>query len=1189
MTKIFDVGSSSIASGTTLIEASAGTGKTFAIAGIVVRLIAQRDLPLGRILVVTFTEAATQELRDRVRTRIQEAMVLLEEGRAEGDPALSGFIGADAQEIAVAIRRLKNALLSFDEAAIFTIHGFCQRMLRENAFETGALFDVEVVADALPLWRAAAEDFWRENFYTTDPEIGSLVVSLQDKGRLSPEGLVKLAAQLARHPLLEILADRDSMTLQDCVRSVAQVMAALRREWQQSGPEVDRLLANPAIFKKAVLSPDLLEQVREDLPALGAEPPLPPAVFQHLPVIASEALEKATKVRATPPIHPFFELCGEFSRLVQAFLRLVRLEFIRYLREKLPAAKHRRNVITFDDLLTRLHVSLRSSGGEALAESIGSRYGAALIDEFQDTDPVQWEIFHRVFGSGRHVLFLIGDPKQAIYGFRGADIFTYLEARAKAGAHFTLGTNWRSDKRLVKAANELFSRHSEPFVFPEISFVPVEAAEKPEGESELELSGTAIPPQPLQLICVSGEGGEEVKAAEARETIIEMMRGEINRLLTCGVKRKGRPLEPGDVAILVRTNREAESVREKLVRSGIPAVVRTDRSVLQTEEAEQMLRLLGAILEPHKNGLVKAALASPLFEFDASRIAGLDRKENENQWQEWASRFHSWQEMWNRDGFMRMFRTLMASQGVKGRLLAAIDGERMVTNYQHIAECLHAAEYGRKLTPSTLLRWLREQNERAEGDGDSHIIRLEKDEKAVQVVTIHRSKGLEYPVVFCPFNWTSVTPPGGRKDIVFHDADNGNRLTWDLREPPAGENREAFEREQIAEAVRLLYVAVTRARNRCYLFWAVARGSMKRGNSALAHIFACGAEGGDDTPLVAFNKLGESGCAQLHPGGDYSQDPLYTLPRPEAAGIEERSFDRKILQASLITSFSGLTARAHDEAPDRDAGIPAGVIPAEVPEEARDPAPSIFTFPKGAKAGNFFHSLLETLDFSRAEGLPDLVARHLRLFRFDAAFAPAIADQLRVLLRLPLPEGVQLSEVPMKDRLVEAPFYFPIRKISPADLAGVFAVTRLPSEFSKGLGRLAFHPADGYMTGFIDLVLRHGGRYYVVDWKSNWLGPTTGAYRGEALRQAMSGSLYYLQYHLYTLALHLHLASTLANYDYERHFGGALYIFIRGIDAAEPSSGVFYDRPELALIEKLAGKLMPPAAREAGELAEVTE
>lgn len=1160
MSKIFEVGTSSLEPGITLIEASAGTGKTFAIAGMVVRLVAEKGYSIGKVLVVTFTEAATLELRSRVRDRIRDAIILLESGRASEDPALANLDGATNVEQAV--RHLRLALLSFDEAAIFTIHGFCQRVLQENAFETGAHFDVDLLADARPIWQETAEDFWRNRFYKIDSDLAASIVYLQNQNKISVPGLVDLLSKVSRNPNMILLPNELKISLDDCLSEVQESIQRIRVEWANTGKEVSDLLAGADLLKK-LFPVQKVKEFREMLSQLN-ESVLTPNLIKNLDDFASAKLEDGTKKKNGPITHRFFDLCGNLAEALETLVRVGRREFIATMDEGLEAAKKRRRVMTFDDLLTRLYKALKSSGGKELATAVGRKFEAALIDEFQDTDPVQWEIFYQVFGTGNHLLYLIGDPKQAIYSFRGADIFTYLEARSKAKEHFTLGKNWRSEERLVHAANQIFTRHENTFVFSEIPFTPVEAAKK--GElPELDLGASSMSADPMQLICVSDDDDEVLAVGKARDRIHEIMVGEIHRLLTDPVTLNGRKLEPGDIAILTRKNREAEDVRKRLGQSGIPAVIKTDRSVLQTDEAEEMVRLLSGISEPHRNGLVKTALASSIFGYTVTSIHELDQ--NEDTWQALLEKFYRWQQIWHQHGFIQMFRKIQAEESLRVRLLGLPDGERLLTNFQHIAECLHTAEHDGSLTPTALVRWLREQKDHPPADSESHVLRLEKDDKAVQIVTIHRSKGLEYPVVFCPFSWTSILRKNS--DCIFHDPKNGNQLTWDMNSPVADSSKAAFEKEQMAEAIRLLYVAITRARSRCYLFWAATKETMSVQKCAFAHAFGCGTK--TESASTAFTEAHDEGWAESFTSG--SSGARYVVGKQDADQYAAAKTSRELPQAPLVTSFSGLTAQQHEALPDYDA-LSALLPPAETESpEPVETGPSIFTFPKGAKAGNFFHELLENLDFTKPEQLPDLTERFLKSYRFDSTFAPIVIRQLTALLNLPLPDGFSLSDIANENRLVEASFHYPLRPIRARDLVSVFKKFELPEVFTGQLGRLKFAPVDGYMTGFIDLIVRHGDRYYIIDWKSNWLGGSSADYRGEALQRAMSRSYYQLQYHLYTVALHRFLSIALPDYCFDEHFGGVYYVFLRGIDNREPESGIFQDRPSKELIGELSGLL----------------
>ena len=1165
--QLFEIGNSPIDPGVMLIEASAGTGKTYAIAGLTVRLIAEHGYSIADILVVTFTEAATRELRERIRSRIRDALEFLQSGTPEKDEALTAFQSGGEGDVKKAIRSLKNAFLSFDEAAIFTIHGFCQRMLRENAFETGVLFEVELVTDSAPVWRQAIEDFWRTTFYEVDEEIGAVVAWLQKQQELSIENLQNILMQLSKHPDLVILPEKRALGDFDTSQEeLKRTFGSIRQLYERDHLEIKRLLFEFPSFNKPY-NDEALDAIFSGLDGLLKSNAPNPAVFAHLLRLAPEALSAGTRKGKTPPDHPLFDLCERLKDHLDEFVWIVRNQFRTYVQTDLPAQKRSKNIVTFDDLLNGLLDGLKGEGGQKLKETIGAKFKAALIDEFQDTDPVQWEIFNRVFGNGEHRLFLIGDPKQAIYGFRGADIFTYMSARERVPAdrRFTLGTNWRSDPLLIEGVNRLFSQHSAPFVFSGITFEPVASA-RASKPAEIDLGMSGFPPEPLQLVPVFGDEAPQLNADDARKKIYSLMAGEIVRLLSSDITLNEKKVEPADFAILTRTRSEAREMRETLIAAKIPAVIRTDQSVFETREAGEVERLLAAILEPNRDAFLRSALATRIFSWNADEI--FEHISDENRWQEIVENFYKWQQIWVQHGFIRMFRPLFQKE--KSRLLGIADGERLVANFQQIAESLHRAEYEMRLTPHTLLRWLSEQRNEPDQESEHHLIRLEKDEKAVQIVTIHASKGLEYPIVFCPFNWTSISHRKG--DVLFHDQANNNRLTWDLQNPADRENCEQNWMEDRAEAMRLLYVAVTRARNRCYLFWPATRDSRKPDQNVLAYLFGKALEDKAATVEDAFKSLPSHpshATNQLQPlsnGIDFQSDD-----DPEQS-LEARQLSREIPQSLLITSFSGLTAAASEILPDRDRLPETHSVESDEEEENRL---SIFSFPKGVKAGNFFHTLLENFDFADSAVLPTLVDEQMKRFHFDAEFAPIVTEKLQELLQLPLVDGKKLAEIPEQDRLVETAFYYPILPIRSRELASVFKKEDLPPEYIANLGQLKFHPVDGYMTGFIDLIVRVFDRYYIIDWKSNWLGSAIGDYCQENLRRAMSESYYFLQYHLYTLALHRHLEENLPDYRYGDHFGGIFYIFLRGISADHPENGIFFDRPSEELVEKLERKLMP--------------
>ena len=794
--------------GTNLIEASAGTGKTYAIAGLFLRLLLENHLAPAEILVVTYTVAATEELRDRIRGKIRAALDVLN-GAGATEPFLEGLIGG-THDRKDARARLREALRSFDEAPIFTIHSFCQRMLSENAFESGSPFDTELLPDERELREEIVRDFWRRHFYEAPPEFVHYA-----RGRCrGPASFLELLRAAPLRPDSRIVPETPPTALTG-LEAVRAAVAGLRKSWPKSRIGVEAALCDEGLNKRQYGSP---ERLLSAMDAFIARPWAALPLSKELLKFSPGALAKAAKKGHVAPKHRFFDRFRDFEAAAQALaaemdgqIRFLRCELFRYVRQELASRKRRRNLRSYDDLLGDLRKALASEGGGALSGAIRKKYRAALIDEFQDTDPVQFAIFESVFGQGGTTLFLIGDPKQAIYSFRGADLFAYIRAASSVDRRYTLAENWRSEPELIRAVNTLFSRPRHPFLYEAVPFEEAQAA----GREAPVLTVGGRREAPFRLWALDGGGGR-VGAMEARERIRRAVAAEIARLVEAG--RRGEALigdallREADVAVLVRTNREALLTQEALTDLGVHSVVYTTGNLFDTQEARQMELLLRGVAQPNEETAVRTALVTDLLGLDGAAIDGL--MGDARAWEERLRRFHDWRETWERHGFVRMFRELMQAERVRPRLLSLPGGERRLTNVLHLAEVLHGEEMRRRSGMGGLIQWLASNRDEETPRREEHQLRLESDADAVKVVTIHKSKGLEYPVVFCPFNWGPSR--AGREVYSFHDEADGWRLNVAL-ETVGEEARRAAEREQLAENVRLLYVSVTRAKNRCYL------------------------------------------------------------------------------------------------------------------------------------------------------------------------------------------------------------------------------------------------------------------------------------------------------------------------------------------------------------------------------------
>lgn len=1164
--------------GVNLIEAAAGTGKTFTLTGLYLRLVLEKRLPVEKILVVTYTVAATQELKERIRKRLKEALMAYEQG-SSSDPLTAHFLSLDRHSEDRDL--LDMAIRSFDQAAVFTILGFCQRMLTENAFESGSLFDTELVTDTEPLFRTVCADFYRRHVYPQTP----LFLSFLFVKNVTPSTFADCVKQVAKPGVLLIpdVAWIDPLPLEPSVESAFEMLA---RSWIENRDTVwDVMTSDPGLsrskLRTASIPPWFLEM---DSYLLSGKNPMDKP--KSLEKFTRSFLAGATNKNQKTPEHDVFDLAEELmaalkelETVYQNNLRFLLINAVHEVREQLTLHMHKQGLLSFDDLLSRLHQGLKGPFGKKLEDQIREKFTVALIDEFQDTDPVQYDIFFRIFARNDAILFMIGDPKQAIYSFRGADIFAYMQASENARSGYELGHNYRSDPRLVTAVNTLFGTPARPFVFEAIGFSETRSG-LGRDFSVCTMDGQADEPFRIWLIG-SGPDKKSLAKGQAGQLVTEAVASEIHRLLCLG--REGtallgnRPVRAGDMAILVRTNNQAKGMKQMLFHWGIPSVIYDTGHVFNTDEALELQRILTAMARPGQEGFVKAALSTSIMGFTSADMVAFES--DPRKLEPWLDRFREYHDQWTRYGFIEAYNTLIKDRDVRARLMAGSQGERKNTNLSHMAQLLHQTSLDTEPHPEGLLAWFTEQIQSETGP-EEHQLRLERDDEAVRIVTIHKSKGLEYPIVFCPYVWDVKR---GRNDdwILFHDPET-RALICDMGSPEFESNKQRAQMEALAEDVRLLYVALTRARNRCYMIWGRVSGAEQ---SAVAHVAAGGGIPEDDESLRrCFSEMEERSGGSIRvediPSGAKGD---FLADLREKPSLHVRSFNGTIEHQFRITSFSSLASRKGQatEDADRDA---ATVKKQEPLLDGLSDQKTIFTFPKGAAAGTFLHDIFEHADFRADDGaLSELIERKMADYRYDPEWKGCVLDMVRNVLQSPLDQGdpsFALSHISKDRRLVELEFYFPLNRIEPQSLETVFAKHGVPGFSMETQGghhetRLSFSPVMGYLKGFIDLVFSResGGveRFYIVDWKSNHLGNSSQDYRPEVLEKVMADEQYMLQYHLYVLAVNRYLTLKLGpSYSYGAHFGGVYYLFLRGINSREKGgNGIYYDLPDQALIKDL--------------------
>ena len=1053
--------------GTSVLEASAGTGKTWTIAALVTRYVAEGHARVDELLVVTFGRAATSDLRLRVRERL--ISVHRELGGASDDPVVQLLNTGDVPTYR---QRLATALAAFDSATVTTTHSFCDQVLRS----LGLLADL-------------------------------------DPGTVLVESLDEVLVEVVDDVFIQMMTERGALPF---TRKTALLIA-----------------------RKALADPQA-----QVLP-MGADPEGEPGL---------------------------------------------RVAFVARVIAEVEVRKRWLRVLGFDDLLSRVRDALMDPvSGPAACQRLRDRFRVVLVDEFQDTDPVQWDVLHSAFHEHR-TLVVIGDPKQAIYGFRGADVAAYLKAKRFAGLNQTLGTNWRSDPRVLEGLGALL--RGAALGDSQIVVGPVSA-----GHTVAAL-GPATDSTPVRVRVVrrahfggdrrpAVDGAREVAARDCASQAAHALGEQLT--LTPRGSADSRPLEARDIAVLVRTGAQARAVREALLDVGIPSVVSIQESVFGSEAAADWVLLLEALEQPHRKGRVRRLALSA---FVGTRAAELADEGSELAVDELSHQLRGWADVLATRGVAGLFATVSEQTRLAERLLGVAGGERVLTDLRHVSEIVHGHALEAELGLSGLVAWLRRQAEDADNSQQERSRRLDSERSAVQILTVHTSKGLEFPVVLVPFGWD--TSGGGSSERYPRGHDDADARTLHLGGKSdavgyalacAGEDRETE-----AEDLRLLYVAMTRAVSRLVLWWVP---STKTKGGSLPRLLLSPDPADikssvtlpDDDVLIAQLQSLAGPCVSVKSIDVVSLLPR-DLPAPDAQPLAVALFERPLDTAWRRTSYSGLTRDAH-------AGVgsePAAEVKEDEGEVAAEAAPVGDVVPwselrGSASFGTMVHRMLEHADWSARPLTEELVRVS------EGAPSEVLVSGLALAMATPLGRfGIALEDVATRDVLKELDFELPLAGgDSPvgrpllSSLAGL-----LRTHLSEGDPMLAY--ADrlpllgeqvlrGYLGGSIDAVLRIDGKYVVADHKTNRLARhdvplTTWHYRKEALDAAMLDAHYPLQALLYTVALHRYLRWRQPGYDPDTHLGGVLYLFLRGMVGTD--TGVWSWEPPSSLVlatsDLLAGK-----------------
>ncbi len=1182
-----------------LIEASAGTGKTYTIGSLYLRLLLKagennfsRPLNVEEILVVTFTDMATEELKKKIRERITDAIDKLTAFAETQDKSAfknDEFLTALCHDLDIfeAIHRLKLAEQNMDLAAIYTIHGFCLRMLMQYAFHSGIHFNLELIKDQSDLLVRFANEFWREHFYPLPFEMADFIAN--ELG--SPDYVLSLLESDLGKNLIVDLKNQQALSisitefLHQYLGEYFKDIKALKRFWLESAGKISELITEelnkdyakgePKSLSRRSYNTSRLAKWIDQVNAWANDPRDYVLNETLMSYFTQSSLGEKGEEGASPFIAPIFtELEERANALISPDLlrRVILYHYRQGLQQKLLDYKLNHQEKSFDDLLRLFCEALQGPQGNELAEMIRFQYPFAMIDEFQDTDSQQYAIFSKIYRDNPEKntgFIMIGDPKQAIYRFRGADIFTYLKASDEAQSRFELTKNYRSERHLVDGVNALFDFPQSPFIYQNINFTAVDSRDD---HLRFYLNGKAEPAYRFYLT-ESDKVNKTEMAKICAISIQHWLKSAAENQAVFQNEDTCKTLQAANIAVLVRDKNEAALVKNELQKLGIASVYLSDQSsVFDSHVAVELLRILKACLNVAERPILNA-IATALFGLNAADIHQI--QQNEADWQRWADSFAQYQQTWLRQGILAMLHQILLEQGISERLLSQATGERDLTDFLHLAEILQQAATLHE-SEAALLSWFEKQ---IQGEGRQEAqIRLESERQLVKIVTIHKSKGLEYDLVWLPFLAAPSKDPS-KKDINIYYSKERDETLWDME----NRNLNALYEETFAEELRLLYVALTRAKYQ--MAFALPTQFDKKWN-ALHYVLSQGEIGKEialsapkdtETLLQAFKEKMQDNV-EICTKPNLEAFPALSI-NTKNDELKAAEFTGNIEQDWRITSFTSIE-QAHrrqnyftesagkkhavfDDVKDYDSQNAIEISTALLNENES----SILDLPRGKQVGTALHRHFENCYFSDLANTEEIDKLRQSL-QLDETFTEPLQNWLQQISHTPLSNeiGIALADLANKDCIKEMPFYLAIREHFDVEAFNhaLKAHHHLPSE------PLQFEQIQGMVRGSIDLVFRHNGKYYLVDYKSNFLGSTLADYNQEALKKEMLHSHYDWQYLIYTLALHRYLQSVVPHYDYARDFGGVFYLFLRGMNG-EPQSGVFYDRPSVELITELDG------------------
>ncbi len=1148
-----------------LIEASAGTGKTYTLSVLVVRLLLEKKHSIKEILITTYTNAACEEIKIRIRNILISLQVILKENNSiKKDAFLDHYkkiiLHLNESEKKKHLSLVTQALKDLDDTLIGTIHHIGMHLLSEFSFESGLNLQSPRIEESKQWIEKAIKDFWRHYFYTTK-DVDFAHYLMEEAKINSPECLFNFVKNffLKEYLLLPSLESLKKRKTKSKKNEWFKIWDQFCCYWKKNRKELSKLVSN---LRKVEAEKILKEG--DEWTQINQIPVNLPKSFENKKLLK-------LKTKEAFKTHSFFYFLETLQTLIlnikkEHFLKMLFLkhELLIYVKKRIAFFKEKWDWQDYNDPLETLRHSLLTKKNEAITKEIQAKYQVAFIDEFQDTNASQYEIFFHLFGQKK--LFLIGDPKQSIFEFQGANIYTYLKAKKEIKLHYTLKKNWRSSKNLLQGLNCLFSEIKNPFKIKEIPFVSLD----PSLEISPLIKNGLEETKPIKIHYLLKEENNLSKKI-ANEKIYQLITHEITKLLKkrSSITFANKALKPNDIAVLVRTNEQILSFKKYFEKANIPYQATTQEDPFKTEEAENLLHFLKSVYDNHKEDLLKGSLAGPFFDYSNEKI----KNELENQ----AILFKTYKQLWKEKGFMAMIKKWIQDSHLRSHLLKTNMGKNKLSNFLTLIEILNLHHFKKKTNALSLLNYFEKKINTKVKTSQDDLLENQKQiyQEGVILSTIHKSKGLEYPMVYCPFLWDKIDPTNKEKAISFYDLKE-EKFTYyfDSENNQYQQYKEKEEEQTFHESTRLLYVGMTRAKYQLSIIYGNINKSEK---SALFNLLKPYHQKEKEKDEMIEDFFNISLLKQKNPFIEVilENQTLKESPLKESKTnleyLEKPPALKKIEKKFQIGSFSSWIHGIEEHKLNKEDDQEDPLSPFNEDLENED---SIFSLPKGIFMGKLFHSLLEEWVVLKNE--KEIFKKKIKEVCLKKGISKLNEQKIKIILKratslyLKSPEEnyFSLKDINSKEMVSEMGFIYPLKKAN-FDFVKKFF---LQQEMLK-----SFRISKGFFKGFIDLVFKKEKRYYLIDWKSNYLGNQFENYENKFLKQAMEKYHYFIQASMYLLALHLYLKNKLQHYDYQKDIGGIYYIFLRGLkeeNQKKNQNGIFYFNPGKKIIEILERELI---------------